>query len=184
MHPVKAATLTFSFGLLAFSWRIGEAPLAGTEGHRAIVAHQMVESGEWLVPKLYEVVYLRKPPLIYWLQAAAETVAGEAAEWVWRMPSVLAAAGTAAWMAWLAGMWFGRRAALFTGIATVSLVAMWSQNRAADMDAVNTLLSLVAVGCLLDALYRPSSRRVNFLHFFPYTTLFRSSEERRVGKEV
>ena len=84
MHPVKAATLTFLFGLLAFSWRIGEAPLAGTEGHRAIVAHQMVESGEWLVPKLYEVVYLRKPPLIYWLQAAAETVAGEAAEWVWR----------------------------------------------------------------------------------------------------
>ncbi|MCP5488521.1 MAG: glycosyltransferase family 39 protein [Verrucomicrobia bacterium] len=162
MHPVKAATLTFLFGLLAFSWRIGEAPLAGTEGHRAIVAHQMVESGEWLVPKLYEVVYLRKPPLIYWLQAAAETVAGEAAEWVWRMPSVLAAAGTAAWMAWLAGMWFGRRAALFAGIATVSLVAMWSQNRAADMDAVNTLLSLVAAGCLLDALYRPSSRRVDF----------------------
>lgn len=162
MHPVKAAILTFLFGLLAFSWRIGDAPLAGTEGHRAIVAHQMVESGEWLVPKLYEVVYLRKPPLIYWIQAAAETVTGVAAEWVWRMPSVLAAAATAAWMAWLAGVWFGRRASLFTGIATISLVAMWSQNRSADMDAVNTLLSLVAVGCVLDALYRPSSRRVDF----------------------
>lgn len=155
MHPLKSASLVFVFALVLFSWRIGEAPLAGTEGHRAIVAHQMVASGEWLVPRLYGVVYLRKPPMIYWLQAAAESAAGTPAEWVWRMPSALAAAGTAAWIAWLAGAWFGRRAALFAGVAAVSLVAMWSQNRSADMDAVNSLLALVTAGLLLDAWYRP-----------------------------
>ena len=98
----------FLAALFVYGYRVGDAPLDRTEPHRAVVAHQMVLSGDWLVPHLNGEVYLRKPPLIYWAEAASEKLTGRAEPWVWRLPSVLGsalclAAVVAAW----AGRWFG-----------------------------------------------------------------------------
>jgi hypothetical protein len=46
----------------------------------------MLESGDWLVPRLGETVRLQKPPLYYWLATAVERVAGEAANAWLRAP--------------------------------------------------------------------------------------------------
>ncbi len=48
------ALLVFVIVLGACLWRLGGGPLAGTEAHRAIGAHQMAESGQWLVPQLWD----------------------------------------------------------------------------------------------------------------------------------
>lgn len=55
----------------------------------AEVAREMVERGDWLSPHLNDVIFLNKPPLLYWLIASAYTLFGidEAAA---RLPGLLA----------------------------------------------------------------------------------------------
>src|SRR5690348_5362146 len=66
----RLAILLFVVSLVCYLPGIGAGPLAGTEGHRAITAHQMLASGRgpagWLLPHLYGRLYLTKPPLHYW----------------------------------------------------------------------------------------------------------------------
>lgn len=64
------------------------------EGRYAAVALRMLRSGDWLTPTLHhEVVHFTKPPLLYWLMAAACSVLGPS-EWAFRLPAALAYAGT------------------------------------------------------------------------------------------
>ena len=68
-------------------------PWPADEPRFALVAKQMVESGNWLFPHRGIELYSDKPPMLMWLQAAFYTVSGN-----WRvaflLPSLLAALGT------------------------------------------------------------------------------------------
>ncbi|HSQ04303.1 MAG TPA: phospholipid carrier-dependent glycosyltransferase, partial [Burkholderiales bacterium] len=46
------------------------------EGLYARIPQEMLESGQWIVPTLNGVPYLEKPPLMYWLTAAAYAIFG------------------------------------------------------------------------------------------------------------
>jgi 4-amino-4-deoxy-L-arabinose transferase-like glycosyltransferase len=46
------------------------------EGRYAEAAREMLASGDWLVPRLFGVPYLEKPPLFYWLTAGALGLVG------------------------------------------------------------------------------------------------------------
>ena len=39
------------------------------EGRYAEIPREMIESGDWVTPKLFYVKYFEKPPLLYWLTA-------------------------------------------------------------------------------------------------------------------
>jgi len=145
-----ALAIVFVAALACFVPLPVDSPLAGTEGHRAITAHQMVESGEWLVPRMYGRVYLAKPPLHYWIAATFETVSGHASPFIWRLPSAVEGAILASLLCWLAGRWFGGVAGIVSGLAYVSMVAMWGEDRGADIDLTNALVSTVAAICLLE----------------------------------
>lgn len=129
--------------------RLGNAPMAGTEPHRVLVAKQMA-SGEssWLVPTLFGKPYLRKPPLHYWVMASVDRAVGGAGVTTLRLVSVIEAALTALVVSLFAARWFSRTAGLVAGCAFVVAVALWSQSRSADIDALNTLLATLC-GCLL-----------------------------------
>jgi 4-amino-4-deoxy-L-arabinose transferase-like glycosyltransferase len=64
------------------------------EGLYATVARQMVESGDWLVPRVGSVVFFDKPPLTYWLQALSLRLFG-VTPFAVRLPSAIAVALTA-----------------------------------------------------------------------------------------
>jgi len=142
-----------------FCWGLGSVPLAGTEAFRALTASQMLESGDWLIPRLYGQLYLRKPPMMYWVLASAEMLTGTSNEWVWRMPSALGAAALAALFAWRARHWWGRTAGLTSGIALLALGALWSQFRSADIDALNTLSAWLATLALIEIYHRDDIRK-------------------------
>ena len=57
--------------------RLGERGLASTEGHRVIPAWEMLESGNWLVPRLFGQIYARKSPGIHWAVALSSRILGE-----------------------------------------------------------------------------------------------------------
>ena len=84
--------------LLALLWLAATAwarPLMlPDEGRYAGVAWEMLRSGDWLTPTLNGLPFFHKPPLFYWISAAAMAVFGthEAAA---RAPSVLGAAAAA-----------------------------------------------------------------------------------------
>lgn len=137
-----------------FCWSLGSAPLAGTEGFRALTATQMLDSGDWLIPRLYGQLYLRKPPMMYWMLATAEMIAGTANEWVWRLPSALGAAALGAFFAWRSRKWWGRVAGLATGVSFLALGALWSQFRSADIDVLNTIFAWLAVLSLFEIYHR------------------------------
>lgn len=153
------ALLVFVIVLGACLWRLGGGPLAGTEAHRAIGAHQMAESGQWLVPQLWDQPYLRKPPLHYWVLAATERLAGRGGEWLWRLPSAVASALLAVLLFLMADRWFGRPAGLIAGLSYLGLVALWSQSRKADLDALHTLAVVASALFLLELGAAPPGRR-------------------------
>ena len=133
-------------------------PLAGTEGHRVVPALRMADAMrepkssehaviiEWLVPHLFDQPYLRKPPLAYWGVAASDLALAPlgVGEWRWRLPSLIAAVGTAAVVACYATLAFDSEGGLVAGLAVPATVAWWSQSRLADVDAVNTAFTALA----------------------------------------
>ena len=81
------------FGALYF-FALGGYPLSNPdEGRNAEVPREMIVSGDWVTPRLDGVNYFEKPPLVYWVTAALETVFGFN-EWSVRaVPAIFALAG-------------------------------------------------------------------------------------------
>lgn len=80
---------------------LGRIELKGEEGRRAMPGIEMVDSGDWLVPRVAGRAYYRKPPLINWASGAAVKLTGRRDEWAIRLPSALGllalAVATLAW---------------------------------------------------------------------------------------
>ena len=82
---------------------------------QAQIARNMLTSGDWVTARLDGVPYLEKAPLIYWLIAESYQHFG-VADWVARIPIVLAALALA-WLTTAFGIWaFGARAGLYAGL--------------------------------------------------------------------
>lgn len=66
--------LALSLLYFGFSWM---RPLASPDEPRySEIPREMLASGDWVAPRLNGVLYFYKPPLFYWLVAAAEYVGG------------------------------------------------------------------------------------------------------------
>lgn len=73
------------------------------EGRYAEIPREMLESGDFVTPRLNYVKYFEKPPLLYWITAGAFALAGEK-EWAGR-----AVPATAGFLTLLLVMGLGRR---------------------------------------------------------------------------
>lgn len=92
------------------------------EGRYAEIAREMVETGNWLVPRIWYVPHLDKPPFTYWAVAASLSVFG-VNEWAVRLPLALAGL-SAAWATFLlvrsvAGPGAARWSVLLLGTSTL-----------------------------------------------------------------
>ena len=92
-----------------FVWRLDQPGFSDTEGMFAEPAREMVESDDWVTPRINGEPFLTKPPLMYWLPAMTFTLAGPT-EYA-RVWSVLAALGTTPgyWTIGQATLWPSRR---------------------------------------------------------------------------
>lgn len=80
------------------------------EAYAAVPAREMMESGDWVVPRFAGVARLEKPPWVYWSVAASATLWGGLNEWSARFPSVMAGLLLAALMGLWAKRWYGSAA--------------------------------------------------------------------------
>jgi 4-amino-4-deoxy-L-arabinose transferase-like glycosyltransferase len=83
------------------------------EPRYAECSREMLESGDWVVPRFLGQWRLEKPPLIYWCQAAAMEVMGVTPAAA-RLPSALAAVATGTILALVVRKYAGPRRALWS----------------------------------------------------------------------
>jgi 4-amino-4-deoxy-L-arabinose transferase-like glycosyltransferase len=145
-------------------------PLDRDESRFAQSSRQMVQTGDWVDIRLGHVPRYKKPVGIYWLQAAATSIAGGGSDhhiWTYRLPSLLGAIG-ASWLTlWAALAVTGAEAAFLSGLLMLGSVLLTAEATIATTDAVLLACALAVQGVLL-RLYRaardpeapPVSRRV------------------------
>ena len=73
---VAAVAGVLLLGVVVSLWQAIAANRARTDAVQAQIAHNMLTSGDWVTPRLDGVIYLEKPPLIYWLIATSFKVFG------------------------------------------------------------------------------------------------------------
>jgi 4-amino-4-deoxy-L-arabinose transferase-like glycosyltransferase len=118
---------------------------------QAQIARNMITSGDWVTPRLDGVVYLEKPPLIYWLIAASYNVFG-VHDWAARIPIALASIALC-WLTAAFGIWaFGKRAGFYAGLCMATCVGLWLFTRVLIPDVILTLTIALAMWALLRVL--------------------------------
>jgi 4-amino-4-deoxy-L-arabinose transferase-like glycosyltransferase len=134
------------------------------EARFAQASRQMLESGDYVVPRVQGKPRLNKPPLIYWLQAASARVLTRGdvradAIWMYRMPSLLA--GLLAVLAtWRMGnsMFGGRAGWIGAAILGVCPVMYWESHQA-RADMVLVACTTVAVWMVWEVWRETEGRR-------------------------
>ena len=147
------------FALILLGAGIGlRDPWPSDEPRYALVAQQMVESGDWLFPHRGHELYSDKPPMLFWMQAAAYEVVRN-----WRvaflLPSLLAGLLTLG-LTWDLGRRFwSHRAGLYAAIAVLFAFEFTYQTKRAQIDPlVMGCITLANWGLLLHFLRGPNWR--------------------------
>ncbi|MDD5727250.1 MAG: glycosyltransferase family 39 protein [Victivallales bacterium] len=105
------------------------------EGRAALVARQMIESGNWLYLNIQEAHNTEKPVMSYWFYALSGTLFG-INEFSIRLPSVLAALATVFITCLLGIRIYGRETGFLAGYILASMVGFVNLGRLARIDMV------------------------------------------------
>jgi 4-amino-4-deoxy-L-arabinose transferase-like glycosyltransferase len=118
------------------------------EAEYASVAHGMLVSGDFLVPRLFGRLYADKPPLAVWLTALSFRLFGES-EPAGRLPHVLLASGCPALLFLIGIRLLGRRAGLRAALAMSTSLLFLVCGRLLLTDSALLFFDLASVLCLL-----------------------------------
>jgi len=133
---------------------LGSVELKHEEPRRALPAVHMIATGDWLVPRVGEVPYLRKPPLLNWLIAGMFKLTGGRSEWAVRLPSVLATLILALGVVLFGQRWLGHLGGLIASIFFLTNLAVLESGRLAELEAVYISLTGLALVIWLTEWYR------------------------------
>ena len=101
--PSRAGAVWFGLAVAALAlWDLGGRSLFHRDLPRfAVIAREMLQSGDWLVPHQHGETYANKPILYVWLVALPSALVGDPTAFLLRLPSalglVLLALATSAW---------------------------------------------------------------------------------------
>ncbi len=161
-RPSAAAVWLFFAALFAavqFASLFNPPLLDDVDAAHAQCAQHMVESGDWITPRIDGVRYLEKPPLPYWLAAGFYYVFGENV-FASHLPNALAMLGLT-WLAWLWGRraW-SERAGLYAGMFVLTAIGPFLFTRFIIPEAILSFFLLLSLWCLITGL--ESSRPLRF----------------------
>jgi 4-amino-4-deoxy-L-arabinose transferase-like glycosyltransferase len=136
--------------LLAFAFQGSRGLYDPDEGRYVNVAINMLDSGDYLVPRLDAGhPHYTKPPLTYWLLAASMGTFGRN-EWAARLPNALAFVGTGLALAWL-GQLLALRQPLAPAWAWALMLLPFAAANIVTADLLLTLLVTLAIGAFCAA---------------------------------
>ena len=128
---------------------LGSLEIKGEEGRRILPAVQMIETGDYIVPKVGSEPYLRKPPLINWLVAVSFKIFGQRNEWTARLPSVLCVLAVAVVFITVARVSLGATGSTVAALIWLTSFGMIEKGRLIEIEALYVSLFAIAFVCWL-----------------------------------
>ncbi len=128
---------------------LGSLEIKGEEGRRILPAIRMLDTGDYLVPRVGSEPYLRKPPLINWLVAASFRVFRQRNEWTARLPSVLCVLGAAFCFITIARTSLGNIGSLVAALIWLTNAGLIEKGRLIEIEALYVSLFAAAFICWL-----------------------------------
>ncbi len=126
------------------------------EPRYAMIAVEMLQRGDFVVPVKRGDIYHSQPPLFIWSEALTISLMGSSAEAVLRIPSVVAGAGGVLVVHALASAWFGPGAGLLSGLVLATDLRYLLQAQWVSTDMLLCFLITASLACFAEG-YR--SRR-------------------------
>ncbi len=144
-HQARAWTLLLIACGIAWFAVLGARPLFNPdEGRYAQIPAEMLASGDFTVPRLDGFVYLEKPPLQYWLTAAALKLFGHN-EWAARLCTALSAALALGFVYLLGARAYSRERGLMAAGMTASMLLYIFMGQLITLDMTLACFLTVAV---------------------------------------
>jgi 4-amino-4-deoxy-L-arabinose transferase-like glycosyltransferase len=141
-----------SFSLVILCWAaiylpgLGSLEIKGEEGRRILPAVTMLETGNYLVPRVGSEPYFRKPPLVNWLVAASFKLTGLRNEWTARLPSAFCVLAVALAFLSVALGALGPNASLIAALIWLANFGMIEKGRLIEIEAL--YVSLVGLALI------------------------------------
>lgn len=139
--------IVIALGLVTLCARLDALPLFGEEPRRALIAREMVESGDWLVPGTQRVFLPSRPPLQNWLIAIVSLMTGSFDVWSVRIPSILSTLAVAVLIYGYLRQRSSKLGSSAGAIAFLTMTLVMEFGRSAETEAVFSLF--VAASLLL-----------------------------------
>ncbi|HEY6904662.1 MAG TPA: glycosyltransferase family 39 protein, partial [Candidatus Acidoferrales bacterium] len=145
--------IVFLFAAVTYGASLVSPPslMDDVDAVHAQIARDMIRSGDWVTAHIDGLVYLEKPPLLYWATALSYKIFG-VHDWAARIPIALSAIAlcllTAAFGAWA----FGKRAGLYAGLCISTCVGLFLFTRILIPDVTLTFAVALAMWGFLRAL--------------------------------
>jgi len=129
---------------ITLSLYTSKMPLFHEEPRRALVAQEMLQGDNWVVPTLYQKPYLKKPPLQNWLMALLSAGNGSVTRFSARLVSTLSLIGIGL-VAYLLMLWDNRKLAFAVFIiALTSFLQMCEYGNKIEPDVLITFLTFLS----------------------------------------
>jgi 4-amino-4-deoxy-L-arabinose transferase-like glycosyltransferase len=158
---VMALTVVSAF------WVLSEGPLNNHECFVSIAAREMLQTGDWVLPRYNGEIRLEKTPLCYWLVAFTAKLTGKVDEFSSRLPSALFAILSAVAILYFVSQHLGIRIAAISTAVWVSASAFTKYSHSARPEMA--LCTFVAVSMLsfYSAMQTQSrQRRISYMLIF------------------
>jgi 4-amino-4-deoxy-L-arabinose transferase-like glycosyltransferase len=141
--------LILGLGLLVMGAGLGlRNPWPADEPVFALIARDMLATGNWLIPMVGGDYFQDKPPLMFWLQAAGFWLTGSG-KIGFLLPSLLAGLGTLLLVYDLGRRLWTREAGLYAAVLLLGTVQFTLQSRRAQQDALLMFFTVLSLYCLL-----------------------------------
>ena len=141
----KEFWVTALFVLLIYFSRPTALSIRGEESRWANVAREMLQSGDFIVPRQQGDVFANRPPLTNWCIALTMTATGREDAWTVRLPTLTATLLTTLLIYGFGRVFLSRLGALIAAIAYTSMWQVLELGRLAETDAIFTLCFTVSL---------------------------------------
>jgi 4-amino-4-deoxy-L-arabinose transferase-like glycosyltransferase len=172
IEDTKKSNILLVIAVLAFAtvvsfWALSDTPLDDHECLVSVTAREMLQTGNWILPRFNGQVRLQKTPLCYWLVASVAKITGKVDEFSSRLPSACFAVVSVAAVLYFVSQWQAIRVAALSAAVWVSTLAFIKYSHSARPEMV--LCSLVTVSMLsfYSAMQTQSKRyRISYMLVF------------------
>ncbi|OHB93653.1 MAG: hypothetical protein A3E19_06610 [Planctomycetes bacterium RIFCSPHIGHO2_12_FULL_52_36] len=157
--------LLVSLCIVLFFFNLGGRDLwAPDEGEYAQISQEMLDTGDWVIPRMNDQPTAQKPPLFNWAVAIISLPLGRVTEVTARLPSALGGLAGVLATYWLGKTLYGnRRTALFSALVLATTPIYFHQARWVQVDMLLCAFVTLSLSLFYYGYTNPGARQKAFL---------------------